>query len=71
MSLITIVTPTYNRARTLPVLYESLCRQSSKNFNWLIIDDGSTDNTEQLIKTFGSPYFEIKYVKKMAGSTLR
>lgn len=67
MNLITIVTPTYNRARTLPILYNSLCRQSSKNFNWLIIDDGSTDNTEQLIKTFGSPYFEIKYVKKGNG----
>lgn len=46
MNLITIVTPTYNRARTLPVLYESLCRQSSKNFKWLIVDDGSTDDTE-------------------------
>ncbi len=67
MNLITIVTPTYNRARTLPTLYNSLCRQSSKRFNWLIIDDGSTDNTEQLIQTFDSPYFEIKYVKKENG----
>ncbi len=67
MSLITIVTPTYNRAGTLPVLYDSLCRQSSKNFNWLIVDDGSTDNTEQLVKSFDTACFEIKYVKKENG----
>lgn len=67
MNLITIVTPTYNRARTLPVLYESLCRQSSKNFNWLIIDDGSTDDTENLVRTFDTANFEIKYIRKDNG----
>ncbi len=67
MSLITIVTPTYNRARTLPVLYESLCRQSSKNFKWLIVDDGSTDDTENLVRTFDTANFEIKYIRKDNG----
>lgn len=47
---LTVFTPTYNRAHTLPVLYESLKRQSSKDFVWLIVDDGSTDNTEDLVR---------------------
>lgn len=49
MKKITVFTPTYNRAYCLHQLYESLCRQSSKNFHWLIIDDGSTDNTKELV----------------------
>ena len=50
--LVTIVTPTYNRADKLPLLYESLCNQTSKDFIWLCIDDGSTDNTPDLISTY-------------------
>jgi glycosyltransferase involved in cell wall biosynthesis len=46
---ITIFTPTYNRCATLPRLYASLQEQSSKNFEWLIIDDGSTDGTAELV----------------------
>lgn len=38
--LVTIFTPTYNRAYTLKDLYTSLCNQTDKNFEWLIIDDG-------------------------------
>ena len=49
---ITIVTPTYNRAHTLPRAYESLKKQTFKGFKWLIMDDGSTDNTEELVKEF-------------------
>lgn len=49
MSELTIFTPTYNRAHLLPLLYKSLCKQSNNNFIWLIIDDGSTDNTKDLI----------------------
>ena len=49
MSLITIFTPTYNRAYTLPKLYDSLCRQIDKDFEWIIVDDGSTDNTKDII----------------------
>jgi glycosyltransferase involved in cell wall biosynthesis len=48
--ILTVFTPTYNRAYTLHLCYESLKRQTSKDFVWLIIDDGSTDNTKDLIK---------------------
>lgn len=49
---ITVFTPTYNRAYKLPVLYKSLCIQTMKNFEWLIVDDGSSDDTENLINNF-------------------
>ncbi|MBT2657082.1 glycosyltransferase family 2 protein [Bacillus sp. ISL-18] len=48
--ILTIFTPTYNRAYTLHLCYESLKRQTSKDFTWLIVDDGSTDNTRQLVE---------------------
>ena len=48
--LLTIFTPTYNRAHTLPRTYESLCRQTCQDFEWLIVDDGSTDNTKLLVE---------------------
>ena len=47
--MVTVFTPTYNRAYILNNLYQSLCRQSYGDFEWLIVDDGSTDNTEGLI----------------------
>ncbi|WP_191556858.1 glycosyltransferase family 2 protein [Metabacillus idriensis] len=47
---LTVFTPTYNRAYTLHLCYESLMRQTSKDFVWLIIDDGSSDGTKELIK---------------------
>ncbi len=50
--MITIFTPTYNRGKTLPRLYESLCSQTNKNFKWLIVDDGSSDNTRSLIESW-------------------
>jgi glycosyltransferase involved in cell wall biosynthesis len=46
---LTIFTPTFNRAYTLHLGYESLKRQTSKDFVWLIIDDGSTDHTRELV----------------------
>lgn len=45
----TVFTPTYNRAHTLIASYEALCRQTEKAFVWLIVDDGSTDNTRELV----------------------
>ena len=48
--MITIFTSTYNRAYVLPRLYESLKKQTFTDFEWFIVDDGSTDNTEELIK---------------------
>lgn len=47
---LTIFTPAYNRAYSIGRTYESLCRQTCKDFEWLVIDDGSTDNTRQLIE---------------------
>lgn len=49
MELVTVFTPTYNRAYCLHQCYESLVRQTCKDFKWLIIDDGSTDNTKDLV----------------------
>ena len=60
---LTVFTPTYNRAYSLHLCYESLLRQTSNDFNWLIIDDGSTDSTKQLVeKWMAEAPFEIKYV---------
>ena len=49
---VSIFTPTYNRAYILPVLYESLKRQTNKEFEWIIVDDGSTDETKELVSKF-------------------
>ena len=49
---VTILTPTYNRGYTLKKLYNSLINQTNKNFIWLVIDDGSTDDTRNLINLF-------------------
>lgn len=46
---ITVYTPTYNRTYRLPDLYESLLRQTNRQFTWLIIDDGSTDDTSEMV----------------------
>jgi glycosyltransferase involved in cell wall biosynthesis len=47
---LTIFTPSFNRAYSIGRTYESLCRQTCKDFEWLVIDDGSTDNTQELIE---------------------
>lgn len=52
MKKLTVFTPTYNRKHLLPRLYASLQNQANKNFIWMIIDDGSTDGTEELVKTW-------------------
>lgn len=52
MELLTVFTPTYNRGYILPELYKSLQAQSHKDFIWLIIDDGSTDNTKELVQSW-------------------
>jgi len=59
----TVFTPSFNRAKTLPRVYESLKAQSFRDFEWLIVDDGSTDNTRTIVETWQaeSP-FPIRYV---------
>jgi glycosyltransferase involved in cell wall biosynthesis len=52
MKSLTVFTPTFNRAYCLHQLYESLCEQTSNDFEWLIIDDGSTDRTEELVESW-------------------
>lgn len=65
MPLITIFTPTYNRAHTLHRVYESLKNQTFKDFEWLIINDGSTDNTDEIINKFiNDNVFRIRYFKQ-------
>ena len=46
---LTIFTPAYNRAYTLPTLYESLLEQTCKDFIWIIVNDGSSDNTDKVV----------------------
>lgn len=66
--LLTVATPTYNRAHTLPACYKSLCGQSDKRFIWMVIDDGSRDNTEELINTWSAENkIRIQYCKKQNG----
>jgi len=61
--MITIFTPTYNRAYILPKLFESLCLQHKKEFIWLIVDDGSTDDTKNLVENFVQrANFPIHYI---------
>jgi glycosyltransferase involved in cell wall biosynthesis len=47
--LVTVFTPTYNRSHLLPRLYETLKAQTFQDFEWIIVDDGSTDNTEEVV----------------------
>lgn len=65
---ITICTPTYNRGHLLKRLYDSLKKQSFNNFEWLVIDDGSTDNTKDIIESFiKEKFIQIKYINKLNG----
>lgn len=50
--MISIITPTFNRASTLVRLFDSLLKQSCKDFEWIIIDDGSVDETRKVVNDF-------------------
>ena len=69
MAFLTVFTPAYNRAHTLHRTYESLLRQDCKDFVWLVIDDGSTDNTAELVSQWQKKDngFEIIYIYKENG----
>ena len=68
MKTLTVFTPTYNRAHTLERLYRSLCAQTCKDFEWLVVDDGSTDGTEDLVRDWiGEGVIPIRYIYKENG----
>lgn len=69
MAFLTVFTPAYNRAHTLPRTFQSLCRQECKDFIWLIVDDGSSDQTRNLIEAWQKEDcgFEIEYIYKENG----
>ena len=73
MKLLTIFTPTYNRANYLKELYNSLVEQKDKRFEWIIIDDSSTDDTETVVESLlaYSSGFEIIYKKQPHGGKHR
>jgi len=72
MKQLTIFTPTYNRAYILSKLYESLCVQTCQDFEWLIVDDGSTDNTKELVDEWmGEGRIAIRYVYQQNGGKMR
>lgn len=59
----TVFTPTYNRAHTLHRVYDSLNEQSYRDFEWLIVDDGSTDHTRDLVRGWiREAEFPIRYI---------
>lgn len=65
---LTVFTPTYNRAHLLPRVYKSLCEQTCKDFDWLVIDDGSTDGTRPLIERLkAEERIHIDYIYKENG----
>lgn len=69
MKSITVFTPAYNRANLLPRCYESMRRQTNQDFVWMVIDDGSTDNTKELVQKWQetTQEFKIEYYYKENG----
>ena len=70
--LLTLLTPTYNRGKLLWRLYESISKQTYRDFEWLIVDDGSTDDTrkvveEQILNEANNNHLTIRYVYKNNG----
>ena len=66
---LTVFTPAYNRAYTLPRTYESMKQQKNTDFIWLVVDDGSADNTAELVRQWQAEEngFEIRYIYKENG----
>lgn len=65
--MLSIITPTYNRGNLLGKCYESLLRQTDPDFEWIIVDDGSTDDTAEVVSGFVSENFRITYIQKENG----
>lgn len=72
MTLLTVFTPAYNRGYIIHQLYESLCRQTFRDFEWLVVDDGSTDDTGTLIAKFiAEKKIPIRYIRQENGGKHR
>jgi glycosyltransferase involved in cell wall biosynthesis len=70
--MITVFTATYNRAALLPRVYTSLLEQTCDDFEWIIVDDGSTDATEQLVALWLSKnIIPIRYFNQVNGGKHR
>ena len=70
---ITLFTPTFNRAYILETLYRSVQRQTFRDFEWIIMDDGSSDNTEELVRGWieDNNDFPIRFYKVPNGGKCR
>ncbi len=72
MPFLTVFTPVYNRAYIITKLYDSLCRQTCDDFEWLVVDDGSTDNIDELMEKFiADEKVRIRYFKQANGGKHR
>lgn len=71
MSLVTILTPTYNRADKLPFLYASLCAQTVPDWEWLVVDDGSQDDTAELVRGWQEKEPRVRYLAQNNGGKHR
>ena len=56
--MVSVITPIYNRASFLPSLFASLCHQTCKDFEWIIVDDGSRDDVRGVVNSFVHKGFE-------------
>lgn len=59
---ISVIIPSYNRAHTLPVALDGLCRQTYRRFEAVIVDDGSTDDTVSVVERYADPRFRLKQI---------
>ena len=72
MNDVVILTSSYNRANTLPRLYESLIKQTDSSFMWMIVDDGSSDNTNKVVETMKKEkLININYIYQKNGGKAR
>ena len=70
--LITVLTPTYNRAKLLERLYQSLCQQTYQDFEWIVVNDGSKDHTNEVVQSFvAEKKINIIYIKQENGGKHR
>ena len=69
----TVFTPLYNRAHLLSRIFESLCNQTYKDFEWVIVDDGSNDNSKEVVNHFKESHsnFAIHYFYQTNGGKHR